>query len=401
MRQRVMSRGFGRRIIPCRRTHESWVGKTFADVSGRWLALMLLSLLLAGCDSTGRRLVDCQSVETGPGPEDFVILNHRDRHWVLIGSAERGGLLMGERAGRIEAVEVLSNGHLVSASTPLELHEWSRENIDRFHPVGMFLDTQSNTACPLLYVVNGIRGSIERFCIRFDKSDGVLPFALVHNGTLPSTDNPTLRPMAMPNDVVAVADERFFVSNFKLQGKVARIDRGELLEPHPRKFAGPNGLAYDSKRKLLYVASFFDRMISVFELNSMELGASCSVALPKGHHPDNLTWSHEDLTTPGEGAVLYVGTHGSLFRSACHLYFGVCNAPSGALRIDVSALELPTSIESGAIEPESPAMCLGMDGEVVTPYVLDISGVSTATRVGNRLIVSQLKDRGLSSCRLK
>ena len=229
---------------------------------------MALTVLLAldACAGPGRSLGYCQRVSTGAGPENFVILAHEGRQWVLLGSAERGGLRGRMRPGRIEAVELHEDGRLRGGSQQIEPKGWSQDEASQFRPVGMFLDPETSSDCRILYVVNALGRSIERFCISFEQPSGEVPFSLVHDGTLPPTDEPKRRHLNEPNDVVAAPSGRVFISSFMWGGHIARFERGVELADDSRGLAGPNGLAYDPKRNLLYVAVFYDQSIRVFNL---------------------------------------------------------------------------------------------------------------------------------------
>jgi hypothetical protein len=240
------------------------------------------------------------------GPEDIAVdhgarlayVSSQDRRgseWLIPGVLRQRSVDWTKR-GRIYRVD-LRNG---LATEELAVRIASGAD---FHPAGIDLYV-GPSGDRRLFVVNH-RTATEFSIEVFDVVDGTLS----HQATAMTND------LTLPNDIVAISEQEFYVSNCLslpplMQGfeKAFRLPTGNVLfhdldidgakkwkrVAHGISYA--NGLALDRKRNRLFVAATLSSRLLAFPWNPAEPWEPLSApeTLPLEFMPDNLGWEDED-----------------------------------------------------------------------------------------------------------
>jgi arylesterase/paraoxonase len=209
----------------------------------------------------------------------------------------------------------------------------------------------------------------------FDLTEG----GLLHRATL--TD-PLL---VMPNDLVAVGLDRFYVTNTHAHppGTMQTIETYLQLAGAQVIFYGPggfrpaitdlvfpNGINASPDGKTLYVASTTGRDVRVYDRDPGSEALGFRRAIPLGSGADNI-----EVDAAGD---LWIGAHPKLLRVEAHRDDPATLSPSQVLRV-------------------TPA------GDVAEMYLDDgstISGSSVAAVRGNRMLIGEIFDEGFLDCTL-
>jgi arylesterase/paraoxonase len=207
----------------------------------------------------------------------------------------------------------------------------------------------------------------------FDLTDG----GLVHRATL--TD-PLL---VMPNDIVAVGLDRFYVTNTHAYppGRMQTIETYLQMQDAQVVFYGPggfrpaiknvlfpNGINVSPDGRTLYVASTTGLELRVYDRDPPSEALAFRQAIPLGSGPDNIEVD--------EHGNLWIGSHPKLLRVEAHRDDPKTLSPSQVLRVTP-------------------------DGHVDEVYLDDgstISGTSVAAVRGNRLLLGEIFDEGFLDC---
>lgn len=203
---------------------------------------------------------------------------------------------------------------------------------------------------------------------------------LLHRATL--TD-PLL---VMPNDVVAVGLDRFYVTNTHAHppGTMQTIETYLQMKGAQVIFYGPggfrpaitdlvfpNGINASPDGRMLYVASTTGRNVRVYDRDPGSEALAFRGTVPLGSGPDNI-----EVDAAGN---LWIAAHPKLLRVEAHRDDPTTLSPSQVLRV-------------------SPG------GKVDEIYLDDgstISGSSVAAVRGNRLLIGEIFDEGFLDCTLQ
>ncbi len=202
--------------------------------------------------------------------------------------------------------------------------------------------------------------------------------ALIHRATL--TD-PRL---VMPNDLVAVAADRFYVTNTHHHppGFMQKLEtylqlRGaEVLAYGPGGFSTaipdlvfPNGINVSPDGKTVYVATVTDRTVRVYDRNPQTEVLTFRTEIPIASGGDNIEVDDE--------GTLWVGAHPKLLAVPKHAADATSPSPSQVIRISA-------------------------DGKHVKEIYLNdgtpVSAASAAASRGNRLLIGQIFGAGFLDC---
>ena len=199
-----------------------------------------------------------------------------------------------------------------------------------FYPHGISIIKTSENKYNV-FVINHVKGkhSIELFDLQRD-SIVVLNHVKTFKNTL----------MLSPNDLVAVDDDKFYFTNdhgyTKGIGKIAEeylnwssanviYYDGEKYKEVARNIGYANGIRYDEKRKLLYVAELRKFRLKVYNAkDKVNLDFIENIDCKSGI--DNIEIS--------EDGKLWIGAHPSLLTFSAYAKNKRKNAPSEVLRID-------------------------------------------------------------------
>jgi arylesterase / paraoxonase len=332
---------------------------------GAWLIRLLW---LAG---TFRRITPhfagtCHLVKGPVGPEDITI--HPRTGIAYVSATDRRAVLAKQPVpGAIYAYDL--EQHTLTNLTP--------HADTRFQPHGISLWVGPDGR-DALFVVNHpmIDGEPAANDIEvFDVTDG----GLIHRATL--TD-PLL---VMPNDIVAVALDRFYVTNTNkyppgtmqtletyLQWKGAQVlfyGPGGF-RPAIKDLVFPNGINVSPDGKSLYVASTLDRAVRFYDRDPASEALHFRREIPLGSGADNIEID--------EHANLWIGAHPKLLRIEKHGADPATLSPSQVLRVTP-------------------------DGHVDEIYLDDGSQLSTSTVAavrGKRMLVGNVFDDGFLDCEM-
>ncbi len=207
----------------------------------------------------------------------------------------------------------------------------------------------------------------------------VTEHGLLHRATL--TD-PLL---VMPNDVVAVGLDRFYVTNTHGHppGTMQTIETYLQLadaqvvfygpggfRPAIKNLVFPNGINVSPDGKTLYVASTTGRSVRVYDRDPATEALRFRRAIPLGSGPDNIEID--------EHGALWIGAHPKLLRIEAHRDDPATPSPSQVLRVT----------PAGAVD------------EVYLDDGTTLSGSSVAAVRGNRLLIGEIFDEGFLDCTL-
>lgn len=325
------------------------------------------------------------------GPEDFAVIQLPDRIEPKDGKAGRQWRLFVSVTDRTDTESMGTIRTVIFDEKKGFLEETVKDlwppkgSTDAFHPVGLSLTRHGDDF--VLYAINTGSGAagglnrVEKFHLRSDHAK------LEHLGFLESDNLPG------PNDLLATKDGRIYVSN----PRVPKFYKGSYFWDWPslaearvppaadqmvadlpvrstgHSFGFANGIVQPFDDMLL-VADFWHDRIKLFKLlpESDSLDEIGEINFP-GASPDNLMISED-------GDKIYIATHLSQWATFFHLLFNKEKAPSAIYELDVSVVE---GADDAKKIPE-PKLILNDDG-------MYLKAASTATMLGDFLIVSQLK----------
>lgn len=318
----------------------------------------------------------CQLIDGPVGPEDLTIDEKTGRAY--ISATDRRALAAGRPVpGAIWAydLEAPAGGApaLVNLTPDATLY---------FQPHGISLWVGEDNR-RALFVVNhpapGNQWPANTIEI-FDVTDT----GLVHRATL--TD-PRL---VMPNDLVAVDIDRFYVTNThkyppgwsQTLETYLQLHRAQVLSYGPGGFRTaaarllfPNGINVSRDGRTVYVASVTGLSVVVFDRDPRTDALTRRGEIPVGSGVDN-------IEVDADGA-LWIGSHPKLLAVQKHAVDPSARAPGQVMRI---------GFEPGG-HPQVEEVYLN-DG---TP----VGGVSVAARRGNRLLIGQIFGRGFLDCEME
>ncbi|MDX2170469.1 MAG: SMP-30/gluconolactonase/LRE family protein [Deltaproteobacteria bacterium] len=314
----------------------------------------------------------CTLVDGPVGAEDLTIDSRRGRAY--LSATDRRAAMAGEpQPGAIWAYDLDQPDARPVNLTP--------DATPYFQPHGISLwrDPDGHAGHDVLFVVNHPapgHGWPRHTVEVYDVGDS----ALIHRATL--TD-PRL---VMPNDLVAVAADRFYVTNthrhppgaLQMLETYLQLAGAEVLAYGPGGFSTaipdlvfPNGINVSPDGRTVYVAAVTDRTVRVYDRNPATDVLTFRSAIPIATGGDNI-----EIDDQG---TLWIGAHPKLLAVPRHQKDPSAPSPSQVLRV-------------------SP------DGQQVDEIYLNdgqpISAASAAARRGNRLLIGQIFGRGFLDCEM-
>jgi arylesterase/paraoxonase len=309
---------------------------------------------------------ECHLVGGMVGPEDITI--HPRTGVAYVSSMDRRAIKAGQPVpGAIYAYDLNTPDAKPVNLTP-------RADA-RFQPHGISIGAGADGRDALFVVNHPVNPDVpSTHAIEvFDLTDG----GLVHRATL--TD-PLL---VMPNDIVAVGLDRFYVTNthayapgtmqtietyLQLKGAQVVFYGPGGFRPAIKDLLFPNGINVSPDGRVLYVASTTGLEVRVYDRDPASEALAFRTAIPLGSGPDNIEID--------EHGGLWIGSHPKLLRVEAH-------------RDDAKTLS-PSQVQH--VTP---------DGKVDEVYLDDgstISGSSVAAVRGNRLLIGEIFDEGFLDC---
>lgn len=204
---------------------------------------------------------------------------------------------------------------------------------------------------------------------------------LVHRATL------TDRRLVMPNDLVAVGLDRFYLTNTHAHGRGIRQDletylqlRGaEVLRYGPGGFSTaiadlvfPNGINVSADGRTVYVAAVTARSVLVYDRDPATDALTPRGEIDIGSGGDNI-----EVDADGQ---LWIGSHPKLLAVPAHAEDASSPAPAQVLRVNPA---------DGAVE------------EIYLDDGSEFAAASVAARQGNRLLVGQIFGEGFLDCEMR
>ena len=208
--------------------------------------------------------------------------------------------------------------------------------------------------------------------------------ALVHRASL--TD-PLL---VMPNDLVAVGLDRFYLTNthahppglLQTAETYLELSGANVLRYGPggfREAVGglvfPNGINVSPDGRTLYVASLTPQTLLVYDRDPATDRLSLRREIPLGSGPDNI-----EVDERGD---LWIAAHPKLLAVVAHAKDPAAAAPAQVLRVRVHPSDGRKAVQ-----------------EVYLDLGEQIAAASVAARLGPRLLIGQIFDEGFLDCRL-
>jgi arylesterase/paraoxonase len=310
----------------------------------------------------------CRLVRGPVGPEDITI--HPRTGVAYISASDRRAVDAGRPVpGGIHAYDLNAEAPVPVNLTP--------DADAAFQPHGISLWVGKD-GHDVLFVVNHPAGATVPHANTveiFDLSGG----ALVHRATL--TD-PLL---VMPNDLVAVGVDRFYVTNTHHHppGTMQTIETYLLLSGAQVLFYGdggfrpvlddvivPNGINVSPDGRTLYIASTTGRVLRMYDRDPAAERLAFRKEVFLGSGPDNI-----EIDEQGD---LWIGSHPKLLRIDKHRADPAELSPSQVLRVT-------------------------KEGKVDEVYLDDgrkLSGASVAAVRGRRLLIGEIFDDGFLDCEM-
>jgi hypothetical protein len=355
-----------------------------------WLPLAA-SALVAGCAASTVPPLFClsesvkPSIATADGPEDMAALRLADGTYRLFVRVQNG----------IQTMELGPDG------TPSPAPALPSDAV--FDSLGLSLLPGDGSRPAELFAIDQGAHAVRRFTVR-DRRLEPAGAAVVGSTLLPR-----------PNDLLAVpreggGDPDVYVSNPDVFWKrfwrgawpsVVLLRAGEPPRAVVEDLGFANGIAADRGGKHLLVADYRAKRLVAYRRNDADGGLErlCHVRLPA--MPDNLS-VHFSAEPDDEGLVL-VAAQDSLPLSALHLLVSSrFPSPSRVFAIRFSDLALPNGGSDAECRIKKPMA--GGQNEEWPPLLWADGGAhvaagSTAIRVDDRLLVSQIVRPGIHSFR--
>jgi hypothetical protein len=349
--------------------------------SGRTLLAVLLALalflslrwlLMAGAFTMAPSptLNQCRAIAGIQGPEDFEVDTGHDT--VIVSSTNRRAPK--DHPDPRDGLYALKLSD--PSATPVKLDGVPKD----FHPHGISLYHGEKDEETLFAVNHRRDGSqaVESFNLAYDNGAPKLtPRSSVGGGLLVS-----------PNDVAAVAPDRFYVTNDHVtKDALGRFAEDELLWPHAdllyfngtsfrisvQRMAFPNGVFVTPDGGHVYVTMSNERRLIAFSREPFfgSLTEISSLSLPA--RPDN-------ITADAHGHLI-IAARPNLMRDNAYRGDPTKPSPSEVFRVNLD--------KSGA--PQSYDVIFADDGS-------RIGGASTAAMVGDKLLIGSALDNKLLEC---
>ena len=193
--------------------------------------------------------------------------------------------------------------------------------------------------------------------------------------------------LVMPNDILAVGPEQFYLTNthanrpgvWQTAETYLQLRGANVLSYGPDGFrvavkdlVFPNGINISPDGRTVYVAAVTWQSVLVYDRDPASGALTYREQIPVGSGPDN-------IEIDGEGN-LWIGSHPKLLAMAGHAADPAKPAPAQVLRIAAG---------SKAVE------------EVYLSAGTPLAAASVGARYGNRLLIGQIFGRGFLDCEMK
>ena len=350
----------------------------------RWVGLGLGALVLLAGGFVGRTLYlagafrsiephfagTCELVRGAVGPEDLTV--HPKTGVVYVAAYDRRAADRGERAGGgIYAYDPAQPSSGLVNVTPFAP--------DTFRPHGLSLWVGDDGRGVLFVINHPPRES-------GGPAHAVEVFDLVEGKLTPRSSIVDEARLVMPNDLVAVGPDRFYLTNTHQNppGRAQTIET-YLQRPGARVLfydgdgfqdalvdrVFPNGINTSADGRSLYLAETTLARLSIFD-RDLDTGAlALRREIDLGTGPDNI-----EVDASGQ---IWIGAHPKLLDVAAHRDDPATPAPAQVIRVS------PTS---GAVE------------EVYLNAGDQLSAASVATLHDGHLLIGQILDDGILDCQL-
>lgn len=320
-----------------------------------------------------RGVEDCRLVEGPVGAEDLTV--HPGTGLAFVSATDRRAGMRGEPVpGAIWSYDL-------SAPAPAPVKRTPEAEL-AFQPHGISLWRGPGGDARLFVISHppegeGPRHAIEVFDVRGE--------ALEHRATY------THEELVMPNDLVAVGPEHFYLTSthanppglLQTLETYLRIPGGSVLyrgpegwRPVAESLLFPNGINVSESGGTLYVGSLLSRELLVYDRDPKSEALALRRRVPLESGADN-------VEVDAKGA-LWIGAHPKLFAVAAHVDDAGSPAPSQVLRA------APRNAEEGDFSVE----------EVLLRTGERFSAASVAARWRDRLLVGQIAGEGFLDCTL-
>jgi arylesterase / paraoxonase len=209
----------------------------------------------------------------------------------------------------------------------------------------------------------------------------------IRDGRLQRRNTLTDPLLVMPNDILAVGPDRFYVTNthanppgfrqtletyLQLRGANVLSYGPEGFRVAVRDLVFPNGINISPDGRTVYLAAVTWQSVLVYERDPSSGALTLREEIPVGSGPDN-------IEVDAEGN-LWIGSHPKLLAMAGHAADPAKPAPAQVLRIAAGA-NVAEEIYLSAGEP--------------------LGAASVGARYGNRLLIGQIFGRGFLDCTMQ
>jgi arylesterase/paraoxonase len=334
-------------------------------------AFLVRTVYLAGYFRTIEPRFDgtCRLVDGPVGPEDLAI--DRSAGVAYISATDRRAVAAGNpRPGAIYSYDL--NAESVA---PINL---TADADTSFQPHGISLWTTPDHR-RVLYVINHPAPGTRPYAHSVEVFD-ILATGLRHRSTIIDAR------LIMPNDLVAVDEDRFYLTNTHRNppGRMQTVEtylrlRGANVLYYGRQgfeiaaddLILPNGINVSPNGKTIYVASTTMQEVQIYDRDPVTGALQLRGGIPVGSGLDNI-----DVDEDGN---LWIGAHPNLMALTALMDDPTLISPSQALRVSFAGEEAKVD-------------------EVYLDRGEQISGVSVAARAGDRLLLGQIFGNGILDC---
>jgi arylesterase/paraoxonase len=315
---------------------------------------------------------ECKLVRGPVGPEDIAIdraagvayISGYDRRSAMSGRPQPGAIHMYD----LNAENIAPINITPEADTSFQPHG-----------ISLWTDAEQNR---VLYVINHPAPGTRPYSHSVEVFD-VLAGALRHRTTI------TDARLVMPNDIVAVGESRFYLTNthrnppggmqtietyLRLRGANVLYFGAHGFEVAADDLVLPNGINVSHDGETVYVASTTMQEVQLYDRDPRSGALELRGGVYIGSGLDNL-----DVDADGN---LWIGAHPNLLALTAATEDPNVLSPSQALRV---------SFTGGEVKVE----------EIFVDRGELISGASVAARYGNRLLLGQIFGNGILDCTMK
>lgn len=319
-----------------------------------------------------RGVTGCRLVEGPVGPEDITV--HPETGLAFVSARDRRAAAAGEPVpGAIWSYDL-------AASSPEPVNRTPEAGVG-FQPHGISLWRGPEGPARLFAIVHPPEGEGPRHAVELFDVEGA---SLAHRTSY------THEELVMPNDLVAVGPEHFYLTSthasppglLQTLESYLRYPGGSVVYRGPEGWRTvedglrfPNGINASADGRTLYVATVLSRELLVYDRNPRSESLALRRRIPLGSGADN-------VEVDADGA-LWIGAHPKLFAVQAHASDPESPSPSQVLRVEPDAADPGDAVS-----------------EVLLRSGERFSGSSVAARWRDRLLVGRIFDEGFLDCTL-